>query len=119
MGMRGAVTQEALEDAEKKRFFLDFINNHQLSWVVGKFSSSDRWALKEFRCEVGENGVLEVIDIQFEQIVYVYAAAGIDWHTVRMEYRTPDLPDQRGEWAEFLPSEQFHSWLTYQPKPNA
>lgn len=114
MGIRGAVTQESLNDAEKKRFFLEFINDHKLSWAVGKFSSSDRWALKTYHLEINENGVLEVIDNQFELIVHAYAAPGIDWHTVRMEFAR-NLSEGIPEWDAFYPSKQFETWLAAQP----
>lgn len=104
-GMRGKVTQENVADNLRSEFLRDFINNRQMSWVVGLFSGRDRWVMERYDAGINDHGQLVITDRQFDMEIQLYAAAGVDWHNLWIEYI-----DASGDWVRFHPTAEFNAW---------
>jgi len=96
-GMRGRVAdpEEQLRNQrgqEKTELAQMAIEEYNLSFVVKKFSSHDRWPLKFYDATIADNGVLAITDKDSGILIFAYAAPGIDWHTLGLEYQ-PHIKD--------------------------
>jgi hypothetical protein len=108
-GVRGRVVGNDESDPRtvaKKTLTRFAIEKYELSWAVGKFSGQERWALMAYRIEGNPAfpGALVITDIHANVDVMTYAAPGIDWHSVRLEYRWQNA------WHVFLPEEALQQW---------
>lgn len=110
-GTRGRVSQNDVEDARMTVFLQEFVREHQLSWVVGLFSGKDRWVCERYDARINDHGQLVIGDRQFDMEVHLYAAAGIDWHSLRVEFM-----DQYGEWTAFHPTAEYNKWKKDNPQ---
>jgi hypothetical protein len=103
-----AFTAEQARGNEKIELIKTATDEHQLSWVVSKFSSRDRWPLADYETKL-EQGSLVVVDRDTDVAVYVYAAAGVDWHNVWLQCQTAT-----GEWIDYKPAEAHKAWKAAQ-----
>lgn len=111
MGMRGKVTDEGTGDtkrSEKLELMQTAILERELSWTISKFSSKERWDFRTYSAVIDDHGGLTITDRDTDADVVSYAAAGVDWHGVRLEVR------EGGAWEPYLPEVDWQSWKAEQ-----
>jgi hypothetical protein len=114
--MRGRVTTEDLPPDPKvraKNTLIAFATvERELSWSVGQFSGRDRWPLKWYQVAHADMipSALVVTDNDTDADIMIYAKAGVDWHSVCLEYYW------HGEWHLFRPQNALAEWKSGDPR---